>query len=118
MSPERMRVRIAEYLGRHLFVSDHGYCGKCGKIFAEECHRVPDYPNDLNACHEMEMTLSDEQQSDYAEQLAANFSEEFCDLAGTAEHIFACAHLTSHQRAEAFCRTVGIWEEETTNPTP
>lgn len=127
MTPERMRVKIAEHLGWRVVpgITQGGWLvqhnaqtvasfwfGSKEATLETAAGYLPDYPNDLNACHEMEKSLTRLQQSDYAELLADNFSEEFCDLAGTAEHIFACAHLTAPQRSEAFCRTVGIWEDE------
>ena len=59
---------------------------------------VPNYPGDLNACHEMEKALS-----------TAQLQREYADILddGNGGH-FA----TAAQRSEAFLRTLGLWEEE------
>lgn len=69
---------------------------------------IPDYLTDLNAMHEAEMVLTDEQQSDYGERLAS-----LVPYNGRSVHrdIFRMAHATAAQRAEAFLRTIGKWEE-------
>lgn len=75
--------------------------------------RVPDYYSDLNACAEMEATLrSKEDKEEYAIQISGLFPEEFCDLSGTHEWIWAIARLTAPQRCEAFLRTKGMWAEK------
>ena len=64
----------------------------------------PDYCNDLNAMHEAEKLVTSDCNLTYANQLAkivnANYSDDPC---------FFCA--TARQRAEAFLRTLGKWEE-------
>lgn len=62
---------------------------------------APNYCGDLNEVAQVEKSLTNDEQLEYAEYLTSNFTEEFCDLAGTREHIFACATLTAKQRAEA-----------------
>ena len=60
----------------------------------------PDYLNDLNAMHEAEETLMHDDPHGYG-----CYS---CDL---YEQYGNTVHLTAAQRAEAFLRTIGKWEE-------
>ncbi len=58
---------------------------------------LPDYLNDLNAMHEAEKVLTDMQSIRYEARL------------GRIGRIF---NATAAQRAEAFLRTIGKWEDE------
>jgi hypothetical protein len=61
---------------------------------------LPDYLNDLNAMHEAEKILTRDQ------------IEVFCDQLLPKHHgIWWGIHTTSHQRAEAFLKAIGKWEE-------
>lgn len=62
---------------------------------------IPDFLNDLNAIHEAEKKLTDKQKEIYVDLLFD--IAEVCALTVT----FA----SSAQRAEAFLRTIGKWEE-------
>ena len=97
MKPELQRIKIAEACG---FAKDwdfkravphNGWC----------IDGLPDYLNDLNAMHEVEMTLEGMQQISYLAKLHEN--NHYCSWGGT------CA--TAAQRAEAFLKTINIWEE-------
>ena len=61
---------------------------------------VPDYLTDLNAMQCAEEALPDEQHSEYRGKLV-----EVCDSLADA----LCA--TASQRAEAFLRTLNLWDE-------
>jgi len=64
-----------------------------------EAHRkpIPNYCNDLNAMHEAEKALTVEQWHDYVNFMPSRWE---------------CAvHATARQRAEAFLRTLGKWED-------
>lgn len=63
---------------------------------------IPDYLSDLNAMHEAEKALTDDQFFDYLDRLTIT--------AGKALRGLSCA--TAAQRAEAFLRTIGKWEDE------
>jgi hypothetical protein len=73
--------------------------------------QIPDYCNDLNAMHEAEATLDFEQ--------AELFEDELCDVTfknndGLENPLpcrFSVCHATAKQRAEAFLRTLNLWEE-------
>jgi hypothetical protein len=66
--------------------------------------KVPDYCNDLNAMHEAEKSLNQIQARAYSDFLGQ--SEQDGTWAGCH-----CFHLTARQRAEAFRKTIGKWEE-------
>jgi hypothetical protein len=81
MSPEAQRIAIAE---------------ACGwtRYFPEST--LPDYLSDLNAMHEAEKVLTPEQGWEYAQNLVVDGGRGW----------FA----TAAQRAEAFLRTLNLWE--------
>lgn len=62
----------------------------------------PDYCNDLNAMHEAEKTLTDDQFKWYTHWVEKLMPE-------TKYRCYLCA--TASQRAEAFVRSLGKWEE-------
>jgi hypothetical protein len=74
---------------------------------------VPDYPRDLNACAEMEKTLTEEQLPIYAHHLAQitvhMLGSGWWDQ--TADEVAKIAHATALQRCEAFCRVKGIYHD-------
>ena len=67
--------------------------------------QLPDYCNDLNAMHEAEGTLTKQQQEEYDYQL----SEITAPITGER---WSLLHANARQRAEAFLRTIGKWEED------
>jgi hypothetical protein len=67
-----------------------------------ELHRLPDYLNDLNAMHEAEKVLTESQRSIFMYQL---YGEK------VTWNDWPRIHSTAAQRAEAFLRTIGKWEE-------
>lgn len=101
MKPEAQRIAIAEACGivskdqwGPLYRTQHGIVRDC-----------PDYLNDLNAMHEAERTLTTDQLVQQAEWIGACSNEM---------HMKAWVILlkaTAAQRAEAFLRTLGKWEE-------
>ncbi len=68
-----------------------------------------DYPNDLQACHEMEKALTEKQVRSYAFILA-----QVLDTSPTVDldDQFLNIHATARQRCEAFLKTLGLWEDE------
>jgi hypothetical protein len=101
MNPEQQRIKIAEACG-WLSVSYSstwrdviGVTDDNDTCFDYEI--VPDYPNDLNAMHEAEKVLTYEQFDDYYIELAKRMVRPF--------------QATAAQRAEAFLRTLNLWEE-------
>ena len=98
MTPENQRKAIAEACGWMVFNLNNGNHKlpngdwECGV-------RVPDYPNDLNAMHEAEKLL---------EQVC--IYESLLDLV-CVDSFGGARMATASQRAEAFLRTIGKWEE-------
>lgn len=123
MNPETQRIAIALHCGwefKHIKKGPYSLEGyaiehkgeKLGQFDLcrgwDHCFsvfRVPDYCNDLNAMHEAEKSLTREQLVDYC-----NFRLRFVTGEGMCEdYKMICS--TAAQRAEAFLRTIGKWEE-------
>lgn len=115
MKPEAQRIAIAEACG-WLVLESH-----CWEDQAKPCGRhvpdgkwetIPDYLNDLNAMHEAEKVLTNEQWPEYIRHLAG---ETKCDDWPTCFlNMDACrmiAEQTAAQRAEAFLRTLSLWTD-------
>lgn len=105
MTDEQINQRIAEACGwkprRQTNLTRTGH-------FKVSYENPPDYCTDLNAMHEAEKVLitgfedepeSSESWSDYQTNLIIT-----CDA-------YLSYHATARQRAEAFLRTLGKWEE-------
>ena len=127
MSPEAQRIAIAEACGwkgpnsdevkeltknwvtrdtQDHFISPVGVsCGKAG---------LPDYLNDLNAMHEAESSMDMPFNSEYSHFLAnvcvrcRGISEDMLEV-GDGYEIALTA--TAAQRAEAFLKTIGKWQD-------
>jgi hypothetical protein len=69
---------------------------------------LPSYTTDLNAIHEAEKVLGEKRIRSYAFTLA-----QVLDTSPTVDldDQFLNIHATARQRAEAFLRTIGKWEE-------
>lgn len=105
MTDEKMRVKIAEVCGWTVLdvpVLDAGFASYAKDPNGCLCPSVPNYPQDLNACHEMEDVLFE----------MVNTNEE------AYYHLLICItsgrpyRASSRQRCEAFLRTIGKWEED------
>ena len=104
MSNEDINKSIAEFCGWNQKSSHFGGAAGIWTDSSGVDHtRFPDYCKDLNAMHEAEMRLTDEQWDDYAAHL--RLWDDDPDTASKA------LHSTALQRAEAFLRTIGKWEE-------
>jgi len=93
MTPEKQRIAIAEACGTMQW--SYALPKKC--VGAS----VPKYTEDLNAMHDAEKVLNQEQKEDY-------FFIIFNFYGNWPKAIQA----TADQRAEAFLRAVGKWEGE------
>lgn len=69
---------------------------------------LPDYLNELNAMHEAEKTLTKEQCNQFNSLL---MDTKLPRKEMTSESEKWSWHATAAQRAEAFLRTIGKWEE-------
>jgi hypothetical protein len=101
MNKEAQRIAIAEACG-----------WKTGYRDPEAWHPLPDYLNDLNAMHEAEQVLTPKYQPAKGESQWGEYLGwlGFCGENKTRE-VYECVTATASQRAEAFLRTIGKWEE-------
>jgi len=95
MTQEEQRVSIAEA------------CGEDSDSIVREL--IPDYLNDLNAMHDAEKVLTNEQDLEYSEALEQVVKGRF--VTNNAEDMRRLRSATAAQRAEAFLRTIGKWRE-------
>ncbi len=119
MKPEQQRIAIAQACGWKGISPSYliGYAPWRPEPYSDrvnacpvdelECiplDPLPDYLNDLNAMHEAEKLLTQEQARTYAGYLGET------PQTGTWE---GCSmwHFTAAQRAEAFLRTLNLWSE-------
>ena len=104
MSPEQQRIKIAEACG---FDKSHWLELGSGIVFGTSAI-VPDYLNDLNAMHEAEKVLTEDQWGPYCIMLNQLACRIQCKNTHTCGYTLAA---TAAQRAEAFLRTLNLWEE-------
>lgn len=69
------------------------------------CHELWDWCNDLNAMHQAEKTLTGDLQNVFVYELRWITKSKFWSD-------FKHCHASARQRAEAFLRVVGKWEDE------
>lgn len=92
MNPEQQRIAIAEA------------CGEDNDSIYRDL--IPNYLNDLNAMHEVEKVLTRQlSHIDYWQKGYGRFQTLL------AEFTITPYSATASQRAEAFLRTIGKWEE-------
>ena len=94
---EQQRIAIAEACG---WTDTPIVDGKYGQT------DVPDYLNDLNAMHEVEKVLTEEQRIAYSNHTY----DVACKVQRETEK-WRWISLTAKQRAEAFLKTIGLWED-------
>jgi len=94
MTPEAQRIAIAEACG---WKPNPFEIDMRGQVFPQS---PPDYLRDLNAMHEAEKAMSVNDRNRYIDTLGTTYHDswEFCTA-------------TAAQRAEAFLRAIGKWEE-------
>lgn len=78
---------------------------------------LPDYLNDLNAMHEAEKVLNPEQEEDYVHSLGSLIMSRAYEnderwTKSNLSSFDSTYRATASQRAEAFLKTIGKWEEE------
>jgi len=123
MSPEEQRIAIAEACGWQDLREEMAYVDWVASRELWGCRRedddmrkeVPDYPNDLNAMHEAVEKLTTRQKLAYAEHLM-----DACraypvggvpDWHHDRKGLTAVSQATAAQRAEAFLKTLNLWED-------
>ncbi len=117
MKAEAQRVVIAEACGWVYYPEhNHGFGGwGCCKIGqpVTSCDRIPDYLSDLNAMHEAEKVFySDPDKSVRYAEFILDVLEIPHAFVGGGRCAFLTNHATAAQRAEAFLRAIGKWEED------
>lgn len=110
MTDEEINKAIAEACGWKLLANNR-WTKPCG-IYAD----LPNYAADLNAMHEAEKVLTEEQFYEYGANLdkitlpknKMEMCYVHCPEAGMYREL-VCA--TATQRAEAFLKTLDLWEQ-------
>jgi hypothetical protein len=130
MTPDEQRIAIARACGWTGTEEDYTYYGFTQNIpmtrtrwtnpsGGQTTLTLPDYLNDLNAMHDAEKAKEMAFNSDYAYWLAhvavrdRGLNEDKLDV-GDGYQIALTT--TASQRAEAFLRTLGLWQETPTQP--
>jgi hypothetical protein len=118
MSPEKQRIAIAEACGL-----PKPYSMWFGNVSNTPCHSVmvkngvkrgipiPDYLNDLNAMHEAEATMNLTDKYQYGKSICKIMNIDTEGGLDVVDIYYAC-HASAAQRAEAFLRTIGEWEND------
>ena len=105
MSPEAQQLAIAEACGYTQGIGMHGLEWWTD---SEGVHdEPPNYLHNLNAMHEAEEVMTEMQRCDYSNHLY--------DLACKHQEVtekWRYLSMTAAQRAEAFLRTIGKWEDD------
>ena len=122
MTPEQQRIAIAEACGWKLKSNglspmwswqneslNHRIKWVAHKVMASQ-GVLPNYLNDLNAMHEAEKVLTQDQMIDYSRHVGKSVTSHL-PASRAAWMDFQLINATAFQRAEAFLRTIGKWEE-------
>jgi hypothetical protein len=117
MSPEKQRIAIAKACG-WTEIDGLSAKGLMGKPPNRLCsfEYLPDYLNDLNACHEMEKVLTSEQLTVYRNTLGIMNGGICIDDGGSFVNLGFAVSATAAQRAEAFLLALGLWQVTPTQP--
>ena len=107
MNPERQRITIAEACGWEVDAERKTYGFQPLTDGCRTYTELPNYLNDLNAIHEVENILNADQMVSYDYHLDRVVGNGRQGL--NIEYFLWSA--TASQRAEAFLRTIGKWEE-------
>ena len=106
MKPEYQRVAIAEACGWKVHPKDKWVVIPPNSPHSvQPLNTLPNYLNDLNAMHDAEKVLTPEQLVDYCAFRLRATTGEGCVTD------YKMIRATASQRAEAFLRTIGKWEE-------
>lgn len=108
MSPEAQRIAIAEACGWYRAPYEDSWYESAWRKGSELVgeHALPDYLNDLNAMHDAEKVLLETtKKGDWRgwDSIRINLEE----MVGK-DDVF---HATAAQRAEAFLRTLNLWDD-------
>ena len=113
MKPEEQRIAIAEILGwTQITHNNYDHRTYRRELVGQTPNGVtnqtilPDYLNDLNAMHEAEKLIRSKLNKRNGQVYAYLYESELSNLTG-GEPIYA----TAAQRAEAFLKTIGQWND-------
>ena len=105
MSDQEINIAIAEVCGwRLIFKTKIRQYGRPPWKIDGCRERIPDYCNDLNAIHEAEKMLTEEQ----CVFVRAHLHERLEDHPAS-RYLW---HATARERAKAFLRVIGKWKED------
>jgi hypothetical protein len=111
MKAEKQRIAIAEACG----IVSRDQWGPLYKTALGVVRVCPDYLNDLNAMQEAEKVMGYDDRLNYPAQLF----DVVCRTSGEWQKVFNKIHpdawalqASAAQRAEAFLRTIGKWEND------
>ena len=119
LTDEEIRIKVAELCGYHIYVENkEGWaflCAPNGDRLSDSYHPacrttmwlkfVPNYPQDLNACHAMEKCLTDEQWGKYTAHLLDIVSEHIDKENARLRSVCYCS-ATARRRCNAFVMTM------------
>ena len=111
MNPEQQLITIAEACGWKNVDAGAGRVWgfttrhKGTPSESDVCVDIPNYLNDLNAMHEAEELFYAKPDTLEGAERMRDYSKWLCRIAKYP------LHATATQRAEAFIRTIGKWEE-------
>jgi hypothetical protein len=99
MTNEQINIAIAEACGWYEEDNESEICWTRDELtYCLHEDELPNYCNDLNAMHEAEKVLTNEQWVAYGKELSRL-------------GVFPMVHANAKERTEAFLRTFGKWEE-------
>ena len=112
MNKEKQRLSIAKAHGFTQLKLEQMPNHSDWKGFINEKWKwIPKYPEDLNAMHQARKVLTKDQELDYAIQLGKLVSSHL-PLNRATRIDFNIANATAAQHAEAFLKTLRLWEKE------
>ena len=140
MKPEDINRAIAGHLGWAWYAVEkggwyyrqggHGYTNRiqeAGRYTKDQAEKelvrgepmrivqipYPNYYQDLNAMHEAEKTIIDQDdQNSYVAHLVANLHLNSDTIPSAYDEAWVCRHSNARQCAEAFLRTIRKWRDE------
>jgi hypothetical protein len=118
MTPEAQRIAIAEACGcKRLADGRRGWRLPDGSICSNKAFLLfcPDYLNDLNAMHEAEKVLDTITSKTYLYVLGnvcGHDYNKYISCLQDSATAFCVIHATAAQRAEAFLKTLSLWDAD------
>jgi hypothetical protein len=109
MTPEAQRIAIAEACGWASCYMEANFRLTGYPPDNTTRTKLPKYTTDLNAMHEAEKVLTREQVPEYVRYVWDQVSRTCDDYVKAA--CFFIGHATAAQRAEAFLRAIGKWDD-------